>query len=314
VLRNLIPEFLDVLDAADPEAAYHAYFDRHRALLSAYWRNYVLDPDSSHATEVIRATLRAERTDLKAVLESVDLVQVAQEAMARTEDLLQVDRPVDLVLMVGVGGANAGELVVDGKGTAFVSVEHFTGRANPTTWGMGLNPDLLPVWVAHEMAHCVRYTSPDSASDLKRLVAEAGGYYDYWETGRRAPLRELLVNEGLAVHASQAVAPGFAAADYFGYPRRQYARIRELESFLRRAVAPDLDKAGLGLRLRYLSGGVGPAARLVQGKVAPERCGYYLGHRMAEALVQQQGIAKALRAPATAFEIADRDAEGIRTA
>jgi len=177
VLRNLIPEFLDVLDAADPEAAYHAYFDRHRALLSAYWRNYVLDPDSSHATEVIRATLRAERTDLKAVLESVDLVQVAQEAMARTEDLLQVDRPVDLVLMVGVGGANAGELVVDGKGTAFVSVEHFTGRANPTTWGMGLNPDLLPVWVAHEMAHCVRYTSPDSASDLKRLVAEAGGDY-----------------------------------------------------------------------------------------------------------------------------------------
>lgn len=314
MLRNLIPEFLDVLDAADPEAAYHAYFDRHTALLSAYWRNYVLDPDSIHATEVINATVRAERADLKAVLESVDLTQVAQDALARTEELLEVDCPTDLVLMVGVGAANAGELVVDGTGTAFVCVEHFTGKTNPTTWGMGLNPALLPVWIAHEIAHCVRYTSPGSTSDMHRLVAEANGYYDYWETGRRAPLRELLINEGLAVHASQVVAPGFAAADYFGYPRRQYARMRELESFLRRAVEPDLDKSGLGLRLRYLSGGVGPAARLVQGKVVPERCGYYLGHRLAEALVQQQGITRALRAPATAFDVADRDAEGIRTA
>ena len=36
------------------------------------------------------------------------------------------------------------------------------------------------------------------------------------------------------MHASQAVAPGFDAADYFGYPRRQYNRLREMEAFLRR--------------------------------------------------------------------------------
>ena len=100
--------------------------------------------------------------------------------------------------------------------------------------------------MAHEVAHIVRYLSPTSQSDLHRLVAEAGGYYDYWATGSRATLRELLVNEGLATHASMAVAPGFIPASYFGYAKRQYNRLRELEAFLRRSVEPDLDRAALG--------------------------------------------------------------------
>ena len=105
---------------------------------------------------------------------------------------------------------------------------------------------------------------------MRRLIADQGGHYDYWATGSRATLRELLVNEGLAVHAAQAVAPGFDAADYFGYPRRQYHRLREMEAFLRRVVEPDLEQSGLGLRLRYLSGGMSPSARLVAGRVLPE--------------------------------------------
>jgi hypothetical protein len=32
-----------------------------------------------------------------------------------------------------------------------------------------------------------------------RLRQAANGYYSYWNTGRDVPLRELLVNEGLAV-------------------------------------------------------------------------------------------------------------------
>jgi uncharacterized protein YjaZ len=168
--------------------------------------------------------------------------------------------------------------------------------------------------VAHEIAHTVRYTSPDSESDLRRLVTDAGGYYDYWETGSRAPLLELLINEGLAVHAAEAVVPGFDAADYFGYPKRQYGRLRQLEAFLRRAAEHDYARSGLGLRLRYLSGGMSPAARLVQGRVLPERAGYYLGYRLAEALVAERGIAAALRAPASAFLEADRAARGVATA
>src|SRR2546429_5337562 len=53
---------------------------------------------------------------------------------------------------------------------------HFTGRPNPQTYGMGLAPHLLPLWIAHEVAHAVRYTSPTSRADLKRLVTDLRGY------------------------------------------------------------------------------------------------------------------------------------------
>jgi Predicted Zn-dependent protease (DUF2268) len=314
VLINLLPDFFAVLESADREAAYRQYRESHRLILDAYWRNYVLDPDTPHADTIIAAALKADRSDLYGLAATTDLVQIAEEAIARAGELMAIDRPTDTYLMVGLGGANAGELVVGGRGIAFVCLEHFTGRVNPETYGMGLPPDLIPVWIAHELAHTIRYTSPGSASDLRRLVNENGGYYDYWATGSRATLRELLVNEGLAVHAAQAVAPGFDAADYFGYPRRQYHRLREMESFLRRAVEPDLDRSGLGLRLRYLSGGMSPSARLVGGRVIPERAGYYLGYRMTEALVAERGLSEALRAGAQEFHVAEDVARGIQSA
>jgi hypothetical protein len=314
VLINLLPDFFGVLEAADREAAYRQYHESHRPILDAYWRNYVLDPDTPHADTIITAALTADRSDLYGLKATTDVVQLAEEAIARAEELLGIDRPTDTYLMVGLGGANAGELVVGGRGIAFICLEHFTGRVNPETYGMGLPPDLIPVWIAHELAHTVRYTSGSSASDMRRLVAESGGYYDYWATGSRASLRELLVNEGLAVHAAQAVAPGFDAADYFGYPRRQYHRLREMESFLRRAVEPDLERSGLGLRLRYLSGGMSPSARLVAGRAIPERAGYYLGYRMTEALVAERGLSEAIRAPAQDFQAAEDAARGIQTA
>ena len=314
MLINLLPEFLDILGSSNREAAYQRYLDRHRAVLSAYWGNYVLDLESPHAAEVIATTLRADRTDLKALLQSVRVSDLVEEAIARAADRLGVDQPTDVYLMVGVGAANAGELVVNGRGAAFICVEHFTGKVNPTTYGLGLSPELIPLWVGHELAHTVRYTSPASRSDLKRLVAENGGYYDYWMTAARTPLRELLVNEGLAVHAARQIAPDHDLSDYFGYPKRQFQRLRELEAFLRRAAQHDLDRSGIGLRLRFLSSGMTPSSRIALGRVLPERSGYYLGYRMVEALVAELGLAAALRAPALEFEAAEELARDIRTA
>ena len=314
MLINLLPDFLAILEAHDREAAYRQYREAHRPILDAYWRNYVLDPDSPHADEIIAAALKADRSDLLALAASTDLVQLSEEAVARAEAVLQLDRPTDIYLMVGLGGANAGELVVGGRGVAFICLEHFTGRVNPETYGMGLPPDLIPLWIGHELAHTVRYTSPRSVSDMRRLVTDSSGYYDYWSTGSRASLRELLVNEGLAVHSAQAIAPGFAAAEYFGYARRQYHRLREMEAFLRRVVEPELEQSGLGLRLRYLSGGMSPTARLVGGRVVPERSGYYLGYRMTEALVAQRGLTEAVRASAHDFQEAEDRARGVQSA
>src|SRR5213082_3909119 len=255
MLVNLVPEFLAVLAAPDPRAAYHDYLERHRPVLQSYWRNYVLDPTSPHAERVIAAALRAERGDLERLLEDVDIAAIADEALGRALEQFEADCPVDLYLMVGVGAANAGELVVGGRGIAFVCLEHFTGVANEETEGLGLDPELVPLWLAHEFAHAIRYTSPTSRGALREFIAGANGDYSYWDTGRRVRLRELLMNEGLAVHVSRAISPGHAAWEYFGYERRQYARIRELEPVIARAVTPDLDRAALGLRLRYLSGG-----------------------------------------------------------
>ncbi len=250
----------------------------------------------------------ADRDDLRAMLDRADVVTIARETEAACRELLRVDVDFDVVLMVGVGAANAGELVVDGRGVAFICLEHFTGVANPDTQGLGLDPELMPLWIAHELAHVVRCTSPASRSELRMLIAEQQGEYSYWETGRRASLRELLVNEGLAVHASQSVSPGHAAWEYFGYARRQYARVRELEGVLTRVVQSDLDRAGLGLRLRYLSGGMSDEARTVDRYVLPERSGYYLGARMVDAAVQARGLAWAVRASAAELATVARDA------
>jgi len=314
MLVNLVPEFLAVLAAPDPAAAYHDYLERHKPVLQSYWHNYVLDPASPHAAQVIAASLKADRADLRRLLDDVDVTAIADDALQRALDQLETDCPVDLYLMVGVGAANAGELVVGGRGIAFVCLEHFTGRANPQTYGMGLAPHLLPLWIAHEVAHAVRYTSPTSRADLRRLVADLRGAYDYWDTGSRATLRELLVNEGAAVAAAQAVAPGFEPWEYFGYTRRQYRRVRELDAFLRRTAAPLLEERGLGLRLRFLSGGMSPAARLTGGKVLPERSGYYLGLRLIESYLGERGLASTLRAAADEFRKADERALGIQTA
>ena len=298
MLINLLPDFLAVLNSTDQVAAYQRYFDAHRPLLEAYWHNYVVDPEGPHFLEIVRGTVAADREDLRTMLERIDLVALARTTEQACARLLRSDTDVDVVLMVGVGAANAGELVVEGRGIAFVCLEHFTGVANSETQGLGLDPELVPLWLAHEIAHVVRYTSVTSRSEMRTLIDEAQGYYSYWETGRHAPLRELLVNEGLAVQVARAISPGHAAWEYYGFGRRQYARVREMESVISRAVAPDLDRSGLGLRLRYLSGGMSDEARTVDRFVLPERSGYYLGARLVEPAIDAHGHAWAVRASA----------------
>ena len=298
MLINLLPDFFAVHNSSDRVAAYHRYFDSHRPLLEAYWHNYVLDPAGPHFQEVVRATALASRVDLRTMLERLDVVTLARNAEDQCRTLLEMDVDVDVVLMVGVGAANAGELVVNGRGIAFVCLEHFTSVNNAETQGLGLEPELIPLWLSHEIAHTVRYTSPTSRSELKRLIEETGGYYSYWETGRRATLRELMINEGLSIQTSRAISPGHAAWEYFGYDRKDYTRVRELEPLLSKVVAPDLDRSGLGLRLRYLSGGMSDEARTIDRHVVPERSGYFLGAKMVENAIRSKGIAWAVRASA----------------
>lgn len=311
MLINLLPEFFAVLQSSEPELAYKSYVAAHRDLLDAYWHNYVIDPVGPQFDEVVRDVVRADRADLRAMLARTDIVALATETETRCRAMFAHDVEIDIVLMVGVGAANAGELVVNARGAAFVCLEHFTSIANASSRGLGLDPELVPMWLAHEIAHCVRYTAPESRSELRDVVVAAGGYYSYWETGRLVSLREHLVNEGLAVHAARQFSPGHAPWEYLGYERRQFAQVRELENVLIHAVADDLDRTGLGLRLRYLSGGMSDAARTAQHYIFPERSGYYLGARMIDAAVADLGLSRALRASARELTVVR---EAARTA
>jgi uncharacterized protein YjaZ len=89
--------------------------------------------------------------------------------------------------------------------------------------------------------------------------------------------------------------------------------MRELETFLRRVAGRELQQSGIGLRLRYLAEGFGSAARRVGDKSIPERSGYYLGYRMAEPYVAENGIAAALRASADECLAADRRTAGAQS-
>src|SRR5919199_6568140 len=177
MLINLLPDFLAVLNSTDRLAAYQRYYQAHRRILEPYWQNYVVDPEGPHFLEVIRGAALADRADLRSMLERTDVVSLARATEQQCATLLDADVDIDVVLMVGVGAANAGELVVKGRGVAFVCLEHFTSVANPQTQGLGLDPELVPLWVAHETTHAVRYTSPTSRSELRQLVADANGFY-----------------------------------------------------------------------------------------------------------------------------------------
>lgn len=308
MLINLLPDFFAVLNSTDRIAAYLRYFDNHRSLLEAYWSNYVVEPDSPHFSEVIKSAALAGRNDLRTMLERMDVVTLARNTEDQCRSLLEIDTDIDVVLMVGVGAANAGELVVNGRGVAFVCLEHFTSVANPETRGLGLDPELIPMWLSHEIAHAIRYTSPTSRSELKTIIEEMNGYYSYWETGKRATLRELLINEGIAVQVSRMISPGHAAWEYYGYDRREYARIREMGPVVARSLIGNFEKSGLGLRLKYLSDGMSEEARRVGDYVVPDRCGYYIGARMVEQAMITKGAAWTVRAGAAEIAAASGEA------
>ena len=311
MLINLLPDFFAVLNSTDRIAAYLRYFDNHRSLLEAYWANYVVEPDSPHFAEIAKSAALAGRADLRTMLERMDVVTLARNTEDQCRSLLEMDSDVDVVLMVGVGAANAGELVVNGRAVAFVCLEHFTSVASPETRGLGLDPELIPLWLSHEIAHGVRYTSPGSKSEMRTLIEENDGQYSYWETGKRATLRELLINEGIAVHVSRMISPGHASWEYYGYDRREYARIREMGPVVARSLIGNFEKSGLGLRLKYLSDGMSEDARRVGDHVVPDRCGYFIGARMVEQAISMKGAAWTVRASASEIASVSGEAAAI---
>ena len=211
MIINLIPEFLAARAAADREAAYHDYLERHRQVLGAYWHNYVLDLASPHAAEVVVARPRRGPPGPAAAGRGGGSRGAGRRRREprRRACWSSTRRWTSTSRWAWAPPTRPSWSSAD---AAWSSSASSTSPASPTPTPSASvsRPRLLPLWIAHEIAHTVRYTSPTSRSELKRLVAEAGGEYDYWETGSRATLRELLAQRrrGRARGAGHGAGPG----------------------------------------------------------------------------------------------------------
>jgi hypothetical protein len=85
-----------------------------------------------------------------------------------------------------------------------------------------------------------------------------------------------------------------------------------MEPIISRSIIGNLDKTGLGLRLKYLSDGMTDERRRAGEQVLPERSGYYLGAKMVEHAIATRGYAWTIRA--SALEITTAGSEAAETA
>ncbi|MDH5642861.1 MAG: DUF2268 domain-containing protein [Gemmatimonadota bacterium] len=296
MIINLIPEFLDAVQKPDPVAGYFEHLERHKSVISAYWNNYVVDPFGPNAEKVVEEMVGVPWNSIMDIRQIETLVDDLTELMDILNKTYSIDFPIDIYLSVGAGTVQIAELVENGKGVLVVCLEHFSAQTNPKDIGRRLPWELLRIWVAHGVAHLVRFSSKTSDSEIRNVIAETHGSYDHWEVGSRVTLGELLVNEGLAIAGMKKIEPRKPAHVYLDYGAAAYKRIRRMESFLRRTVQREIDSSGVGYRLRYFTRGSSSASRLIDGRLIPERSGYYLGYRLIERKLGTLDLADALRA------------------
>ena len=229
MLINLLPDFFAVLNSTDRVAAYQRYFEAHRRLLEPTGTT-----TSSIPTVPTFATSSARRRSPIApicgtMLERTDVVALARSTEQQCGASARAGRRRRCRAH---GRRRRGKCRRAGRrraGHRLRVSRAFHLRRQPGHAGTrarsGADSALAGPRVRSRGS---LHLADQPQRDCDALIDEAGGYYSYWETGRLAPLRELLVNEGLAVQVSQAISPGHAAWEYFGFGRRQYARVREL--------------------------------------------------------------------------------------
>jgi hypothetical protein len=112
---------------------------------------------------------------------------------------------VDVVASVGLGIRNASMGYWRGRGIAFLWLEHYLppGAGSPF---LDLGVDSIPVWLAHEIGHAVRYAAPGTSSSVPAGCGSTDPWA-FWQTLEKLPLAERLLDEGLATAFAGAVVP-----------------------------------------------------------------------------------------------------------
>lgn len=122
----------------------------------------------------------------------------------------QVGPDVRVYALIGAARSGASAAWWDGRGLAFVWLESWLG---PGATGelQDLSLESLPVSISHEVAHAIRYSLPDTHSNVPRLAAlDPTELPQHWS---HIPLRELMYDEGLATRFSIDAFPQTSVAE-----------------------------------------------------------------------------------------------------
>jgi hypothetical protein len=123
------------------------------------------------------------------------------------------------------------------------------------------------------LAAVTRWCAADSASPVRGMLAP----WDRWQAATRVPLAEWLHTEGVGLHLAAAMLPEEPPRKLLGVSATAWQRLREREKTLRADLAPDLDRCGVDVVVRWL--GWGPDANDDAGRYLAWRL---VGEKMAE--------------------------------
>jgi hypothetical protein len=254
--------------AAQTPATLAAFLHRHHQLLDAIRRQRAPSTDAVG----LPATLERARP---VAADPTFHARIRRERDAWRERGLRA--PPRIVLAAGAEGGAAWEVL---PGTAEGGIVLFVDRAE--------GDDAIAA-LSGALAVHTRWTDDNSIA----RIASRGGW-DRWSAAREAPLAEWIYAAGLAAHAVATRFPGWSTERILGLSRGEHQRLRARERELMLQLESEMDHAGLGLVLRWLTDEAPPGLRTdAGGRLVPRGAGRYLGWRMLAERVQRLGLAGA---------------------
>ncbi|MFZ5824762.1 MAG: DUF2268 domain-containing putative Zn-dependent protease [Bacillota bacterium] len=293
-LHNLYPDFEAAWRRSPTwESIREGYVLPHQRFLSHYHLNWV--EGGPVAPSVVEEDYRkawVERPGAAVALverlAGLPLAAMVEAACRAPEAYLRPRREVRVYGFVGLETTSAAQLLVDGEPAVALALEAW----GDNFLGLPMHWEDLPLLMAHEFTHVVRYT--ESETGLARAFREGG--FDYGRALNREPLLEFLVDEGLGVYLSQQMTPGADERRALFFHEDDLRWCHEHEAQLWAGVEPHLaEPPGFKGYRRYFS---------IAAEGLPPRTGYFLGYRLVSRFLADHPEitpAQAVRLPAERF-------------
>lgn len=177
-------------------------------------------------TEHCLSALSRVRDPLLGLLQKGLWREPVKWTIERAEDLLSGPIGyVDIVVSVGLGPRNASMGYWQGKGFAFLWLEHLLEPGTDSGY-LDLGIASIPIWLGHEIAHAVRYATQGTSS----LVPQACTKCDPWSFGEmldKLPLGERFLDEGLATEFAKAIVPDATGEQVLGMSKVEIQWLEE---------------------------------------------------------------------------------------